>query len=114
MQTGYLDTYLGMVLIRRASSEPSMKTLGIEEVHFGGNRGRRARSAWTSSSENVRGFTTVCEAGGSYYLLNGWSREETWRDAYEEFQSLESAFQIRGTRQPLPTADTHGRAKPKH
>jgi len=102
IQIPSLAGYLGTVLIQSSSREPSMKTLGIDEIRFGGNYGRRARTAWTTAGEEVRGFTTVCEAGGSYYLLTGWSREETWPDAFEEYQVLESAFRIRGTPMPLP------------
>jgi len=111
-QAPSLEAYLGMVLIQGSSREPSMKTLGIDELRFGGNSGRRAQTGWTSSDQEIHGFTTVCEAGGSYYLLTGWSREETWPDAFEEYQALESAFQIRGTPMPLP--DGRGsRTKPK-
>ena len=104
-KTPSLDAHLGKLLIKRTRTEPSTKQLGIEELQFGGQRARRARSTWISSGHEFRGFLTVCEAGSSYYALTVWTREENWPDAFLAFESLENAFQISGTR-PLATGTT--------
>lgn len=103
-----LESYLGMSLIHRAKTEPSMKQLGIDELHFGGQRALRARSTWTSDGHEFRGSLTVCEAGSSYYALTVWTNEKNWTDAFLAFESLENAFQIRGT-PPLTTVKAHSR-----
>ena len=102
-KTPSLEVHLGKLLIQRRTTEPSMQVIGIDELDFGGQHARRARSTWTSSGHEFRGFLTVCEAGSSYYALTVWTREENWPNAFLAFESLENAFQIKGTR-PLATA----------
>ena len=107
-KTPSLDAHLGMLLIQSTKAEPSTKQLGIDELRFGGQPGRRAKSTWSSGGHEFHRFQTVCEAGSSYYTLTVWAREENWPDAFLAFESLENAFQIRGTR---PLATTKARTK---
>jgi hypothetical protein len=98
------DLLVGQMIIQQRTNEPSTKMLGRLDVDFGGNPGVRVQTSWTKDGESFRGFTTACKAGSSYYFLTGWCVDQAYDEAFEEFQSLEQAFQIRGTTAPTPHA----------
>ena len=91
------DELVGRIMMSLLETEPSIRMLGRTDVGFGGNRGVRVETSRMLDGMQIRGFTTACKAGGSYYFLNGWSLGPDYDYALEEFQALEQAFRIRGT-----------------
>jgi len=98
---GYsLDSYLDLVVENRRRLSASMVEVGRNDLEFGGNTGKLLETSWTTNGMKFRGFTTACKAGSSYYLLTGWCLEQSYKKAFPEFQSLETAFRITGTGPP--------------
>lgn len=92
-----LDDYVTLVFESRKAGAPGMKDLARTDVDFGGNEGRRLETSWKASGETFRGFTTVCQAGQSYYLLSGWCTDDVYSNALSQFQLLEKGSQITGS-----------------
>jgi len=88
------DNYLSLVLENRQKTTPSMKETGRLEVDFGGQKGRRLDTSWSTGGKAFRGFATACKAGGSYYMLSGWCLSETFAKALPAFESLSSTFEV--------------------
>ncbi len=88
------DGYLTLVLQNRQKTTPAMKELGRMDVDFGGHQGRRLDTSWTLDGKKLRGFSTACKAGHSYYLLTGWCLDESFSKAFAAFQSLEGVFEV--------------------
>lgn len=88
------DEYLSMVLENRQKATPTMTELGRADVAFGGHDGRRLDTSWSSGGSKLRGFSTACKAGRSYYMLTGWCLDSSVAKALPAFQSLESVFVV--------------------
>jgi hypothetical protein len=112
VQTESVDGYLGLVLANRKQNSSSLVELGRSDVNFGGNAGKRLETSWSAGGNGFRGFTTACKAGTSYYLLTGWCLDEYYETAFQEYQSLEAAFRVAGTKSSDAEVVTHVTGSP--
>ena len=106
------DELVARIMMRIVQTEPSVRMTRRTDVMLGGNGGVRVETSRMVEGSRIRGFTSACKAGGSYYFLSGWSIGDDYDYALEEFEHLEQAFRIRGTAPVPPAAGALPEARP--